>query len=125
MTSAIRSAIAAAAMIGLLSSAQAQTSCDSPRVAAALQDQIRTIAMTNANFLVRLGLWVPYFRIKEVEMSVVSSVTKGQARTGLECEIRFRMVPPVDLKAHANTIIGTFRFVLIPKSDENFIIDLY
>src|SRR5215831_15987632 len=113
------------AFLFLESTAGAENACDSPQVISSLGNQVRNLGSSNPDWVVRMGLWIPYFRMKEAEISIVSIRTKGPARTGLDCEADLRIMPPPDMRATTKGVLGRFGYVIMPKPNGGFEIDLY
>jgi hypothetical protein len=103
----------------------AQESCDSPRVMANLMDRVRTLGATNPEWMVKMNLQIPYFRMKDVEISAVSIRTKGPSRTGLDCEANLRLVPPAEFRSSAPVIVGRFGYVIMQGAGGGFELDMY
>lgn len=106
-------------------SARAGETCDSPRVLSKLFDQVRALGFSNPDWMVRMHLMVPYFRMKDVEISAVSVNAKGPSRTGLDCEASLKMIPPAEFRSDAPTVVGHFGYVILSKSNGDFDLDLY
>ncbi len=107
------------------STAQAQEGCDSPRVISSLIQHVYAFGSSNPEWMVKMHLDIPYFRMKDVQISTVSVQTKGPTRTGLDCEANLRMVPPAEFRASAPVIVGRFGYVIMPASNGGFELDLY
>lgn len=78
----------------------------------------------DAEYVARMGVRLPYFRMREMEMSLVSTSTRGPSRTGLDCEAVLRLTPPADISPRVITIVH-FNYVIVPKGGEEFELDMY
>jgi hypothetical protein len=115
--------VAATFTFALFSHAHAQT-CDSPAAIQSVEAKVRQIGFNDPDWLTRNRLGVPYFRMKDVAISVVSVRTKGPARTGTDCEIVLRLTTPPDVFI-PNSVQMRFGFVLMPNGQGGYDVDLY
>lgn len=93
--------------------AAAQSGCDAPQTIANVQNQVRQLGQNNAEWVFRSGLRVPYFRMREVSIAVVSVSFRGQVRTGVECQIVLRLTTPPDVVT-PNSVVMQFGYVIMP-----------
>jgi hypothetical protein len=115
---------AATLTFALFSHSHAQAVCDSPAAIQSVEAQIRKIGSNNPDWLTRIGLLVPYFRMKDVVISVVSVRMKGAVRTGTDCEIVLRLSTPPDVTT-PNSVQMRFGYVLTPNGQGGYDVDLY
>jgi hypothetical protein len=104
--------------------ASGQQLCDSPAVIALLANHVRELGFKSPDWLVRVRLQVPYFRMKDVEISAVSVRTKGPARTGLDCEADLQLTPPADMRATTKGVVIRIGYIIMT-TPNGFDLDLY
>jgi len=98
--------------------------CGDSQVTSAVIAKIISTAQANPSWLARMNFWVPYFRMKEVEYTVLSTTAKGKSRTGPDCQIVLRMVPPPDVP-DGKTVRATFNYIIQVQPSGSFVIDMY
>jgi hypothetical protein len=116
----MRIAIACALYFSSIALALAVVPCDSPAAIEKLQSAIRSYGTKNPQWLSKIGFWVPYFRMKDVGISVESVSTKGPTPGGNNCEAILWLIPPLDIPDQRRLKMG-FGYVI----SDSLEIDLY
>lgn len=98
--------------------------CDSSEVVAGVKRTIIKYGTNKPEWVFKLNLNVPYFRMKDVRFSVRSIQSKGPSRRGTDCEIRYKLEAPRDIR-NANAVMATFKYTVFYGRGGNLNIELY
>ena len=92
-----------------------------------LDSRVRELGFSNPDWLVRMQLDVPYFRMNDVTITVRSVTTKGPVYNGLNCEARLFIAPSPDVKSLRGIVgvVEPFRYMLISKPNGDFDLVMY
>lgn len=104
--------------------AQSSAECNAPSAVAAVQEGLIKRGLKDPDWVFRLGLNVPSFRMKDVSFLVKNIRRIGPWRKGAECEIILQMTTPVDVM-NPNSIIATVHYVVSPTPDGGIEAEIY